>query len=73
MGYTRLLVAKVCQPLDSLALGPERRAHVLREGALTMVAYGADEVLTWHKRVGTFQNAMRCVMPARLPVGFEEG
>lgn len=48
-------VGSNCHPIVA-----ERRAHVLRDGALTMVAYGADEILLWHKRVATFQQAMRC-------------
>ncbi|KFM26259.1 Transcriptional activator DEMETER [Auxenochlorella protothecoides] len=30
-----------------------------------MVAYGADEILLWHKRVATFQQAMRAVLGDR--------
>uniref|UniRef100_A0A1D2A9X5 J domain-containing protein n=2 Tax=Auxenochlorella protothecoides TaxID=3075 RepID=A0A1D2A9X5_AUXPR len=52
--------------IPSLVRQPrKRRAHVLRDGALTMVAYGADEILLWHKRVATFQQAMRAVLGDR--------
>ena len=42
------------------------KARVLREGSLTLIAYGADETLRWLRRIGKFQCAVRCA-PIPLP------
>ena len=42
-----------------LLLPAERRARILKDGQLTMIVYGQNEVLLWARRVAAFQQAMR--------------
>ncbi|KAH7615570.1 hypothetical protein Ndes2526B_g09681 [Nannochloris sp. 'desiccata'] len=42
-----------------------KRARILREGQLTMIVYGANEAMTWARRVTQFQNVMRSVLGDR--------
>jgi len=51
-------------PCPRLPVRAGKRARILREGQLTMITYGANEALTWARRVGAFQHTMRCVEPA---------
>jgi endonuclease III len=43
----------------------KKRARILREGQLTMIVYGANEALTWARRVAQFQSVMRNVLGDR--------
>jgi len=43
----------------------KKRARILREGQLTMIVYGANEALTWARRVAQFQKVMRSVLGDR--------
>jgi len=43
----------------------KKRARILREGQLTIIVYGANEALTWARRVAQFQNVMREVLGDR--------
>lgn len=36
-----------------------RKARILKDGVLTLATWGADESLTWLKRIGEFQCAVR--------------
>lgn len=36
-----------------------RKARILKDGVLTLATWGADESLTWLKRIGGFQCAVR--------------
>lgn len=38
-----------------------------------MVTYGADETVLWHKRIASFQQAMRCVGRAGCAAGRRPG
>ncbi len=41
-----------------------KRARILKEGALTLILYGADEALRWQLRVSSFLHAVRCRLHA---------
>lgn len=43
----------------------KKRARIFRDGQLTMIEYGANEALTWVRRVAVFQDAMRHVLGDR--------
>ncbi|KAK9835034.1 hypothetical protein WJX81_005688 [Elliptochloris bilobata] len=51
------------QPLKKKA--KVRRARILKEGALTMIVYGADEAFKWQHRVAQFTGAVRGVLGDR--------
>jgi hypothetical protein len=36
-----------------------RKARILKDGVLTLATWGADESLSWLKRIGEFQCAVR--------------
>ena len=51
-----------CLPCSHpLLVDAGKRARILREGQLTIIAYGANEALLWARRVAAFQHTMRCV------------
>jgi hypothetical protein len=46
-------------PSHPLLAAAGKRARILREGQLTIIAYGANEALLWARRVAAFQHTMR--------------
>lgn len=59
----------VCPP----PAAPVRRARILKDGALTMIVYGADEAFKWQHRVAQFTGAVRRAPAPALPRAPEPG
>ena len=52
---------------SSTAAG-KNKARILKEGALTLITYGANDSIMWLKRIGSFQCAVRCALLTSCPV-----